>query len=158
MTGNAFDFFAEEFDAQAVFASGGAEFDEKCRRAHGNWPRSKAMSLRVYCKSTSLLEELVAALGAAADAKDGQDHGRVILPAADAVDAGDAGHDYDIAAAREQRAHGGEAEALDLGIDAGIFFDEGIGARDVGLGLVEIEVGDEIFHRVLREKAFELRI
>ncbi len=87
----------------------------------------------------------------------GQNQRLVILLAADAVNAGDAGHDDDIAAG-EERTHGGEAQALDLLVDAGILFDEGVGARDVGLGLVVIEVADEIFDGVLGKKAFELGV
>ncbi len=52
-------------------------------------------------------------------------------------------------AAREQRARGGEAQALDLLVDRRILLDVGVGARDVGLGLVVIEVADEILDRVV---------
>ena len=58
----------------------------------------------------------------------------------------------------EQRAHGREPQALDFLVDAGILFDEGVGARDVGLRLVVIEVADEILDGVVREKALELGV
>ncbi len=39
-----------------------------------------------------------------------------------------------------------------------ILLDIGVGARDVGLGLVVVVIGDEILDRVLREEALELAI
>src|SRR5689334_24548483 len=85
----------------------------------------------------------------------GDNYGFVILFAADAVNAGDAGDDDDVLP-RKQRTHRGEAEALDFVVDAGIFFDVGVGAWDVSLRLVIIEVADEIFDGVVGEKSFEL--
>jgi hypothetical protein len=85
------------------------------------------------------------------------DEGLVILLAADAVNAGDAGDDDDIAAG-EDGTHGGEAEALDLLVDAGVLFDECVGARDVGFGLVVIEVADEILDGALWEETLELGV
>ena len=81
----------------------------------------------------------------------------VILLAADAVNAGHAGHDHHVAA-REQRAHGREPQPLDLLVDARILLDEGVRARDVGLGLVIIEVADEVFDGVVWEEALELGV
>ena len=52
-------------------------------------------------------------------------------------------------APRKQRAGGGEPEPLDLLVDRRILLDVGVGARDVGLGLVVIEIADEIFDRVV---------
>ena len=85
------------------------------------------------------------------------DHVRVVLRRAQAVDARDAGDDEDVPA-REQRRAGGEAQALDLLIDARVLLDVGIAARNVGLGLVVIEVGDEILDRVLGEELLELAV
>jgi hypothetical protein len=87
----------------------------------------------------------------------GNDHRLVILLAADAVNARDAGDDNHVAP-RKQRTHGGEAQALDLLVAAGILFDERVGARDVGLRLVIIEVADEVFDGVVRKKTFELGV
>ena len=85
------------------------------------------------------------------------DHVLVILGRAQAVDARDAGDDDDIAP-REQRAGGGEPQALDLLVDARVLLDVGVAARDVGLGLVVIEVGDEILDGVLGEELLELAV
>ena len=48
------------------------------------------------------------------------------------------------------------AQALDLVIDGGVLLDEGVRLRDVGLGLVVVVVGNEVLHRVIREKLAEL--
>ena len=47
------------------------------------------------------------------------------------------------------------AQFIDFIIDGGIFFDIGIGCRDIGFGLIIIVIGDEIFHGVFREKFFK---
>ena len=52
----------------------------------------------------------------------------------------------------------GEPQALDFLVHAGILLDEGVGARDVGFGLVIIEVADEIFDGVFWEKTLELGV
>ena len=49
-------------------------------------------------------------------------------------------------------------KALDLLVNAGVLLDERIGAGDVGLRLIIIEVTDEIFDGVAGEKAFELGV
>ena len=38
------------------------------------------------------------------------------------------------------------------------FLDVGVGARDVGLGLVVVVVGDEVLDRVVGEEALELAV
>ena len=48
------------------------------------------------------------------------------------------------------------AQAVDLIVDGAVLFDIGVGAGDIGLGLVVIVVGYEILHRILREKGPEL--
>ena len=86
-----------------------------------------------------------------------EQHAQIILRRGDAVDAGDA-RDHDGVAPREERAGGGEAQALDLFVDRRILLDVGVGARDVGLGLVIIEIADEIFDGVAREELLELGV
>ena len=41
------------------------------------------------------------------------------------------------------------AQALDVLINGGVFFDIGIGLRDIGFWLVVVVIGDEVFHRVI---------
>ena len=48
------------------------------------------------------------------------------------------------------------AQLLDLLVDRSVLLDEGVGRGDVGLGLVVIVVGNEVHHRVVREKLLEL--
>ena len=50
------------------------------------------------------------------------------------------------------------AHAVDLLVDRRVLLDIGVGARDVGLGLVVVVIRDEILDRVLREEALELAI
>ena len=75
-----------------------------------------------------------------------------VLRIADAVEAGDRGDDYHVAAAREQGGGGGEAEFLDLVVDAQVFLYVGVGHGQICLGLVVVVVGDEILHSVVREE------
>ena len=50
------------------------------------------------------------------------------------------------------------AHAVDLLVHRRILLDIGVGARDIGLGLVVVVIGDEILDRVVREEALELAI
>jgi hypothetical protein len=68
-----------------------------------------------------------------------------------------AGDHYDVLA-RKQRTGGGKPEPFDLFVDRRIFFDVGIGPRNIGFWLVVIEVAHEVFDRVLWEKLFELAV
>jgi hypothetical protein len=85
------------------------------------------------------------------------DHRLIIFFAADAVDARDAGDDDDIPA-REQRAHGRKPQPFDFVVHARIFLDESVGARDVGFGLIIIEVADEILDGVIWKEALEFSV
>ena len=84
-------------------------------------------------------------------------HVQIILGRTQTVDARDAGDD-DHVPPREQRSGGGKAQPLDLLVDGGIFFNVGVRARDVGLGLVVIEVADKIFDGVVGEELLELAV
>ena len=84
-------------------------------------------------------------------------HRGIGLDRADAVDAGDRGDDDDVVAL-QHRARRGVAHAVDLLVDVGFLLDIGVGARDVGLGLVIVVVGDEILDRVVGEEAPELAV
>src|SRR5258708_1522760 len=71
-------------------------------------------------------------------------HSEIGFGRADAVDAGD-GSDYDDVLAFEEGASGAHAELVEFVVDGGFFFDVNVGGGNVGLGLVEIVVADEIF-------------
>ena len=76
---------------------------------------------------------------------------------AQAVDAGDGGDDDDVGAL-DEGAGGAEAHLLNAVVDGEIFFDIGIGARDVGFRLIIVVIRDEIFDRVIGEEVFELLV
>ena len=78
-------------------------------------------------------------------------HGAVGLDRTDAVDAGDRGDD-DHVVTLEQRPGGRVAHPVDLLVDLGFLLDVGVGAGDVGLGLVVVVIRHEILDRVLREE------
>jgi hypothetical protein len=50
------------------------------------------------------------------------------------------------------------AHAVDLLVDRRFLLDIGVGPRDIGLGLVVIVIGDEIFDGVVREERLELAV
>ena len=70
---------------------------------------------------------------------------------ADTVNGGHGGDDNHVVA-RHQVFGGGKAHLLDVFVDRAVLFDEQIAAGHIGFGLVIVVVGDEIFHRVFREK------
>ena len=86
-----------------------------------------------------------------------QQHAVVGLRRAEAVDARDAGDDDDVAPL-EQRPRRRQAHAIDLVVDGGFLLDVRVGRRDVGLGLVEVVVADEVLDRVVREEAAEFLV
>ena len=56
----------------------------------------------------------------------------------------------------EEGARGGVTQLVDLFVDVGVLGDVGVGAGDVGLGLVVVVVGDEVLDGVLGEELLEL--
>ena len=79
-----------------------------------------------------------------------QHHREVGLRVAEAVDRGNGGDD-DRIAPLEQRLGRREPHLLDVRVHRGVLLDEGIGRRDVGLGLVVVVVADEVLDRVVGE-------
>ena len=51
-----------------------------------------------------------------------------------------------------------ESQPLDVVVGGGILLDERVRARDVGLGLVIIEIADEVFDGVARKETLELSV
>ena len=86
-----------------------------------------------------------------------EQHPVVRLGRAEAVDAGDGGHD-DHVPPLEEAAGRGEAHPVDLVVDGRFLLDVGVGLGDVGLGLVVVVVGDEVLDRVLGEEGLELLV
>ena len=87
----------------------------------------------------------------------GEGHGGVGLHRADAIDAGDGGHDNHVIPL-QHRPGGGVAHPVDLLVDGAVLLDEGVGPRHIGLGLVVVVVGDEVLHGVVREEGLELPV
>ena len=84
-------------------------------------------------------------------------HGRVGLDRADTVDATDGGND-DHVIPLQQRARRRMPHPVDLLVDGRFLLDVGVGASDVGLGLVVVVVGNEVFDRVVRKEALEFAV
>ncbi len=53
---------------------------------------------------------------------------------------------------------GGEAQAVDVLVDRGVFLDVDVALRDVRFGLVVVVVADEVVDGVVREEALELLV
>ena len=75
----------------------------------------------------------------------------VIFRKSQAVDAGDRSDDDHIFPF-DQGTGGGEAHPIDLVVDGQVLFDVGIGAGDIGFGLVVIVIGDKIFDGIVGKK------
>ncbi len=86
-----------------------------------------------------------------------EEHPLVGLRGADAIDAGDAGHDDDVPPLQQEVGRG-VAELVDLLVDRGVFLDVGIGTGDVGLGLVVVVIADKVGNGIVRKEGFELPV
>ncbi len=86
-----------------------------------------------------------------------EDHRRIGLDRADAVDARDRGDD-DHVVAFEQRPGRGMPHPVDRLVHRAFLLDVGIGPGHVGLGLVIIIIADEELDRIVREEALELAV
>ena len=64
--------------------------------------------------------------------------------------------DHDDVAPAQQRVRRGVPQPLDLGVDRRVLLDEGVGLRDVGLGLVVVVVRHEVLDGVVRHELAEL--
>ena len=151
---DAVDVVAEEFHADGGFVHvGRVNLDHIA--AHAEFAAGEGDVVAFVEQVDEAAEELLA--GQVGPGLEGQEHFAVVLRRAQSIDARDAGHDEDVAAG-EERAGGGEAEAFDLLVDGGVLFDVGVGARDVGLGLVVVEIADEILDGVFGEELFEFGV
>ena len=145
---DAFDGVVKEFKAHRVpVGFGGHDVEHVALDAEG-----AAQKLGVIPRVLQLgeMREDVALVDGFA-AREVQPHLPILAGVAKTVDAGD-GSDDDGVAPLEDGLGGGEAHLLDVFVDGGVFFDEGVGGGDVGFRLVVVVVGDEVFHRVVREK------
>jgi len=86
----------------------------------------------------------------------GNDHALIVDGVAQTVQAADRGN-HDHVPPLKQRRGRRVTEAVDLFIHGGVLFNVGVCVGDVGFGLIIIVVGNEVFHRVFREKLPEFR-
>ena len=151
---DALDLVAEEGDAPApVLEVRGEELDHVA--AHAEGAAVEVGVVAAILQLDELLQEEVA-VEHLAEAQ-GDRHLRIGLDRADAVDAGDRGHDDDVVALQE-RARRRVAHAVDLLVDGRLLLDIGVRARHVGLGLVVVVVGDEVLDRALGKEALHLAV
>ena len=142
---------AEELDAQGPLGVGREDVEHVA--AHPEGPASEVVVVAVVLDVDETADQHVAVQVAAHFEEDST--ARVVLRRPDAVDAAH-GRDHDDVTTREQRRRGGVAKPLDLLVDRGVLLDERVGGGDVGLGLVVVVVGDEIYDRVVRHQVLEL--
>ena len=86
-----------------------------------------------------------------------QHHLQVRLRVAEPVDGRHRGDD-DGVPALEQCLGGRQAHLLDVRVDGGVLFYIGIRSRHIGFRLVVVVIGNEVFHRVVREELAELAV
>ena len=145
---DAVDLVAEEFHADRLGqAAHGEDFYHIAAHAEGASVKFDVVAFEIdgdeVVHQCVPVEHLPAAQG----------HGSVfvILGCANAINAGDASHDDDIPPLQERR---GSAvpHAVDFLVHAGILFDIQVSLFDVCFRLIIVVIGDEEFHRVMREK------
>ena len=141
------DVVAEEFDAVADFLGGGPDFDRVA--ADAELAALEGHVVALVLDVHELEQQVVAVDGFSLGEVD--HHPLVVGGRAEAVDARDGRDDDDVLAADERR-RGREAEAVDVLVDARIFFDVDVALRDVGFGLVVVVVADEVTDGVLGEE------
>ncbi len=143
----------EELDADARLLVGGDDLDHVA--AHPEGPALQVVVVAVVAGLHELGQELAPVEGLPLAHE--EQHPVVGLGRAQAVDAGDGGHD-DHVAPLEEAAGGAEAHPVDLLVDGRFLLDVGVGLGDVGLGLVVVVIGDEVLDRVVGEERLELLV
>ncbi len=132
---------------------GGEDFDRVAANAEGAALKIHFAALVLLCHEVG---EQLPLIQPVADAHL-KSHCRIGLDRTDTVDAGDRGNNDDVVAL-EQRTRRRVAHPVDLLVDRGFLLDIGIGSWNVGLRLIIVVVGDEIFDRIIREEVLELGI
>ena len=146
------DLVAEELDANRLLLFvGGENFDDVPARAKRGAAQSR---VRAPVLNPHELGEQFLAIHFHADGNiDVQIE--IIGRRAQPVDGTHARHHDDVIP-HQCGARGRVAQAVQLVVDGGVFFDERIRGGDVGFGLIVVVIADEILHRVVREKPLEL--
>jgi hypothetical protein len=150
----ALDLVPEELDAEGpLFFVGGEHLHHVA--AH---PEGPPVEVRVVAVVEDLDEarDDLPAIDALAPVQ-AQEHAVVGFAGADAVDAADAG-DHDDVGTGQQGEGGGVPQLVQPLVDEAVLLDVGVRGRDVGFGLVVVEVADEVLDRVVGEQALELAV
>ena len=145
------DLVAEQLDADGVLLVDRDDLDRVA--AHPEVAAREVDVVAVVLHRDELADERVAVVDLAHLQRDHRP--QVLLGRAETVDARDRAHHDDIAPA-QQRVRRRVTQSLDLGVDRGVLLDEGVGLRDVRLGLVVVVVADEVLDRVVRHELAEL--
>ena len=152
--GDGFDFVAKETDApRAVLVVRREQFHRVA--AHAEHAARKVAAAAFVLQRHEVGDQLPHVDAFADLYREG--HGGVGLDRADAVDARHGGDDDDVVAL-QQRARRRVAHAVDLLVDGGFLLDIRVGPRHVGLGLIVVVVGYEIFDGVVGKEALELAV
>ena len=141
------NFVAEEFHTHGKLFVGGNDVHRVAFNAEGTSAKRDVVTrvLNVYQQSEEAIAlDLIPHL---------QEHGpvQVGLRGAQAVNARHRAYHHDVAT-RKQAGRSGVAQALDIFIDGGVFFNVGIGLRDVGFRLVVVVVADKIFNGIIGQQ------
>ena len=86
-----------------------------------------------------------------------QHHAQVGTRVPQAVDGRHRGHQHRVTPF-QQGLGGRQAHLLDVLVDGGIFLNKGIRGGHIGLGLVVVIIGNEVFHRIVREEFTHLAV
>ena len=149
--GDRLDLVAEQVDPVGRLRVGGVDLQRLPHHPEAAPGEDRVVALVLH---RDQLPEQRLALDPLADLE--QDHLLAVqLRRADAVDAGDGGHD-DHVAAGEQAGRRRVAKPVDLVVDRRVLLDVEVLRRHVRLGLVVVVVGDEVLDRRLREELAEL--
>jgi len=150
---HALDLVAEILDAHAAVLVGGQDLEHVAAR-----PEAAVEKIERGAHVLHLGQARQGPVHAGAiAAREHQQHAEEGLGRAQAVDAGDRGHDDDVPPL-EQGLGRAQAEPVDLLVDARLLLDVGVRLRHVGFGLVVVVVGDEVLDRVVREEGAELLV
>ncbi len=151
--GDALDLVAEELDPDQGLLGRGLEFQ---RVAADPEPcPGQGLVVALVLEIDQMSEDGIASVLAADPEL--EDRRPVVHGCAQTVDAAHA-RDDDHVASLEEGVRGGVAKPVDLVVPRRVLLDVGIGPREVGLGLVVVEVADEVLDGVLREELAEFRV
>src|ERR1035437_2123467 len=151
--GDPLDFVAEEFDPHEAVLRGGDQLQGVAADAEPGAREGGVVAL--VLEIDEVAQHGVAAV-LPADPQP-QDRRAVVDRRAEAVDATHA-RDDDHAPPLEERLRGGVAQLVDLVVAARVLLDVRVRARQIRLGLVVVEVADEVLDGVVRQEFAELGV